>query len=574
MLKALIRRVFRSLENPSQSLSGWRAGPNVLAGVDLDETSCLSHLPVYAAVNRIASDMALLDPQLEDTQADGTRRVASEHAIHRILAVTPDGEITSDRWRQSLFAHVRTWGNSYHEIEYDVATWTVKAVHILNPSRMKVNRTELGAIDYEYHDQRGGVTHLPPWKVLHFAGLGFDGLVGYSPIALARETLGLGKAADLFGASFFGQAARPAGMLKTTKSLSEPAAKRLRSDFEQMYSGVFNTGRIIVGEDGMEFVPISIPPNDAQFIETRKMGIEDVARLFGIPAHKIGGPAPTGSIEEQNIDYLQSTLLGLCNMFEGEVRLKLLSGPAERTLAVGHDFKKLLKANAAARAQYNATAIQWGWATRNRVARDEGYAPYKGGEAPLLPLNMVQIGPDGLPLPNPTPPQPATPTTAAAASSATDLAGLVRSLIDEAREARAIAAQPSTTANDGAALAAVQAIARAELCRALRREAAAIARAAARPNFREQIPTLCEEHRAYLAEAMAPSLAALATVGGMQIDAAALAASWSERSAADLHELEAVTIAAQRPAAVAGLAELWRSRIDTVWHTQAKSAVT
>ena len=385
----------RSLENPSTPFSSVVGQPNTIAGQAIDEETCFSHLPVYAAINRISTDMALLDARLEEHRK-ASKSLAVDHPQYHRFTVSPDGVTSASRWRQTTIVHLCTYGNSYDEIVFDPNTWQPIGWHKLDPRRMTPKLNKAGKLVYEYRYENGRTDTLPAFKVLHFAMMSGDGIVGYSPIRCARETLALGKAADIFGASFFGQAARPSGMLTVTKELSDPAFRRLRQDVENLYTGSQNAGRVFVGEEGMGFTPITIPPDDAQFLETRKMSIEDVARLFGIPAHKIGGAAASGSVEEQNIDYQQSTLLGYCNIIEDELELKILNNPHELgVFKVSHDFQKLLRANAAARAAYNATAIQWGWATRNRVAEDEGYEPYKGGELPLLPLNMMMIGPDG-----------------------------------------------------------------------------------------------------------------------------------------------------------------------------------
>lgn len=393
--------VRRSLENPSTPFSSWFR-PNSLAGVSIDEDSCLEHLPIYSAVNGISSDMALVDPELKQLQSDGSWKVAADDPLHYLITTSPDGEIDSDRWRQTSMGHVLTSGNAYSEIEFD-EMWQPCGFHLLSPRRMRVWRKPDGELVYTYNSEFDGTHDLPPWKVLHFAGLGFDGVVGYSPIAMARETLGLGKAADLYGAAFFGNSARPSGVLSVTGKMSEPAKATLREQFTAATSGVSNVGRTIIGEDGMKWESMTIPPDEAQFLQTRQMSVQDVARLYKYPVHKLQdmSGATFSNIEEQNIDYLQSTLLGHCKMFANQIRLKCLSGPGRRgRYKVDHDFKSMLKANAAARAQYYATGIQWGWLTRNAVAREEGYPTFPGGDEPLLPLNMVMLGPDGRPMVN------------------------------------------------------------------------------------------------------------------------------------------------------------------------------
>lgn len=397
-----VNYVRRSLENPATPFAAW-ARTIGLAGVPMDEDSALEHLPIFSAVNRISTDFGLVEPQVKtlDTK-DGSWKLDTGSSLEYLLTVSPDGEIDSDRWRSTSLGHVLTWGNGFSEIEFD-EYWEPCGFHILSPRRMFVRRLANGLLRYEYHSENRGVQYLPAWKVLHFAGLGFDGVMGYSPIAMCRETLGLGKAADLFGAAFFGNAARPSGMLSLPagSKLSDVARGNLKESFTQAQSGPTNTGRIIVGEEGMKWEPMTVPPNEAQFLETRQFSIQDVARLYNVPVHKLQemGGATFSNIEEQNIDYLQSTLLGHCKMFANQIRLKCLSSPLQRgRYRIEHDFKSMLKANAAARAQYYATGIQWGWLTRNIVAREEGYPTFPGGDQPLVPLNMIMLGPDGKPM--------------------------------------------------------------------------------------------------------------------------------------------------------------------------------
>ncbi|MBS0207523.1 MAG: phage portal protein [Planctomycetes bacterium] len=404
-------------DNPANwGMFGQMMRPPALAGVSMDEQSALLHLPVYAAVNRIATDVSLLDISLERRLPEGGRRVALDDVLFPLLTHSPDGLMTARRWRAATVGHLLTWGNSYSEIEYDLAG-RVRAFHLLHPDAVEPQITGDGELVYHYsRPNGGGSVDLEPADVLHFAGLTREGIKGYSPIAMARETLALGRAADVFGAAFFGNAARPSGVLEHPGKLGDAAKRNLRESFAALQSGPTNTGRIIVAEEGMKWANMSIPPEDAQFLETRKFSVLDVCRLYGIPPNKLGdySDAHYANLEEANADYLQTTLLGWCSVLESEIEFKLLRPEQRGEYFVRHDFKPLLRPNAVARAQYSATAIQWGWLSRNEVRDDEGEAPAKGLDTYLLPLNFQQVDRDGKLIPN------AAPAASSPAMSATD----------------------------------------------------------------------------------------------------------------------------------------------------------
>jgi HK97 family phage portal protein len=395
------KRAYRSFfDNPANwAHLATASRPPAAAGVPMDETTCLAHLPIYAAVNKIATDMSVLDIALHEHLVGGGRRRALGKKLNRLLTFSPDGMITARSWRKTTVGHVLTWGNSYSELEFNLAGEVI-AWHLMHPDRVEplIENDEL-KYQYTYPAENGGGTvKLPAWKVLHFAGLSYEGIKGYSPIALARETLALGRAVDLFGAAFFGNAARPSGVLTHPGKLSEQARANLRESFNSLHGGPMNTGRIVVAEEAMKFETMTIPPEDAQFLGTKAAGQLDVDRLYGIPSKD------WGDLESQNANYLQSVLLGWCSVIESEVEFKCLLPIEQGIYQVRHDFKPLLRPNSAARAQYWSTAIQWGWANRAAAAEDEGLAHNESLRNYLLPLNFQQISPDGKVIPPPPPP--------------------------------------------------------------------------------------------------------------------------------------------------------------------------
>ncbi len=544
MLRRLLSYFRRSLENPQTPINSWTVA-SVLAGVAMDPDTALQHLPIFAAVNRISTDISILDITVKRMLDGGGFENVPQHWLNRLLMVSPDGVRNASRWRQAQMGHVLTRGNAYAEIVFDGAG-RAAALHGLPPGRITPRIVD-GKVFYEYNGPTSnGEKMIPAWKILHFAGLGWDGLEGYAPITMARETLGLGRAADLFGAAFFGNAARPSGALTHPKKLSDIARKNLRESFENRHSGPMATGRIALLEEGLQWEKWTIDPHEAQFLETRKFSVVDVARLFGLPPNKISDYSEShmANIEEANIDYLQTTLLGWCVMWQNEIQLKLLDEPTSEGLCVRHNFDTMLQANAAARASYATQAIQWGWASRNAIARREGFAPVPGGDRPLVPLNMVMIGEDGNPIPLNTPP------AAAPQANPVPPASLM--------PASAPQAAPPTMKQ----LDAVGKLVTNELQRSLRRESAAMKRAASKPEFRETIKRFYAEHRALLRDMLAPSLHALEAIAGQTLPIDKIVDAWCARSEADLLDVEAVTTSDQRETAVESLisAATWNER--------------
>lgn len=545
------------LDNPANWATVFSRGAvnSTLAGVSLDESSCLGHLPVFAAANRIATDMAVLDICLERIQASGGRRPAIDLRLNRVITFSPDGLITARAWRQTSVLHLLTWGNSYSEIEFDGAGNAI-GLHLLLPEFVNPEIVN-GAVVYQYLQPDGsGMVAIPANKMLHCHGLSHDGVKGLSPIRLARENLALGRAADLFGASFFANAARPSGFLKHPGKLSDQGKKNLLESFSERHTGVMSTGRVGLLEDGLDWVSATIPPDDAQFLETKESASLDVNKLFGLPSKD------WADLESANANYLQTTLLGLCSMLESEIEFKCLLPEQQGVIRVRHDFRPLLRPNAVARAQYHATMIQWGVENKNEVRDDEGLEPVQGGDNFLVPLNFAMMTPEGEFI---LPPQPQQPAKQPGATASEDQTTQANTNLTN-----------SNTNNSAKAVTAVTGIVRSELARAMRREVATFKRAAGKPGFASAIDSICAEHESYLAEALAPSLDALAAINGQTIDSQTVASDWVGESRRQMIELEAVTTADQRSDALDDLACRWEQRIaaliDSAWQIKEKSA--
>jgi HK97 family phage portal protein len=206
--------------------------------------------------------------------------------------------------------HLLLWGNAYAQIIRD-GSGKVVALYPLLPDKTKVERTPSGEIYYEYQTDTGPVV-LRNYEVFHIPGLGFDGLVGYSPIAMAKNAIGIAIATEEYGAKFFANGANPGGVLEHPGVLKDP--KRVRDSWNAVYQGSGNAHRIAVLEEGMKFQPIAIPPEQAQFIATRKFQLNEIARIFRIPPHMIGDleKSSFSNIEQQSLEFVKYTLDPWC----------------------------------------------------------------------------------------------------------------------------------------------------------------------------------------------------------------------------------------------------------------------
>jgi HK97 family phage portal protein len=258
--------------------------------------------------------------------------------------------------------------------------------------------------------------------MLHFAGLGFNGLTGYSPVTVARQSIGLTIGAEQFGASFYGNGAKPGGTLKIPEKLTPQAKSNIRNSINQVHQGSQAAHQLMILEEGVEFTATQIPQDDAQFIATRQFQIIEIARLFSIPPHKIGDYSEShlANVEEANLDYLTTTIAGWVRMLEAQYNWKLLSREERKQYVILHDFTALLRGNTAARATYYQTMRNMGCFSADDILRAEGLnpiGPSKGGDKYLVqmqyqPLEKAgefkpgQVVPEPTPEPPPAPPPP------------------------------------------------------------------------------------------------------------------------------------------------------------------------
>lgn len=369
----------------------------VIAGVQVTPQNALNFTAAFAAVNVISTDIASLPLRAMRKMPDGSKRVASDLAIDELVGFAPNDEQNAFRFRQTQMSHVLQWGNSYAEIKRDF-NGVPRGLSFLNPATTKPERDRNQRLYYQTRDDLSGHRRdLLPSDVIHMAGLGFDGITGYSPIELARQAVGLGIAAEEFGASLFGNGAIPKGILKTPKKLTEMAVKNLRESFHRVHQGSKFANTLAILEEGLEWQSTSIPPEDAQFLATRAFQVVEIARIYRVPPHKLGdySQAHLANVEEANLDYLTSVIVGWLESLEAELNFKLLTTSQRQAgYFLAHDLTNLLRGNMTARSAYYKSLREMGCLTANDIRASEDLNPIAddlGGNKYIVPMNMTTM---------------------------------------------------------------------------------------------------------------------------------------------------------------------------------------
>ena len=362
------------------------AGPKTASGVKVDRAKALTFSGVYAAVRIISETVAGLPRHLYRRDGDNAIK-EPDHPISRLLD-TPNDIQTEFSLFETLMGYVLTWGNAYCEIVRAPATGRPVSLHVMRPDRVKpVIRN--GKLAYEVSTENMGVVTLPPEKVLHVKAVG-DGLAGYSQIRLAREAIGLGLAAEQHGARFFGNDATPGGVLTHPGRLKKETAERLRGSWERVHGGSGNAHRVAILEDGMGWTTIGLPNSDAQYMESRKFSITEVARIYSIPLHMLADldRATFSNIEHQGIEFSKFCILPWAIRLEQEVHRKLLLDSERQQFFLRHNLEGLQRGDSSSRASYYNTLFNIGCLSQNDIRALENKNPIEGGDKYFVPLSL------------------------------------------------------------------------------------------------------------------------------------------------------------------------------------------
>lgn len=345
---------------------------------------------VFACVNLYARTLASMPLLLYEKTPDGKRR-AVNHPLYRLLHNEPNPNMTSHNFRKIMEASLKLWGNAYAWIEFD-NSWRVKYLWPLLPGNVFPQRSlQTGELFYDAVLYNGESRRFRAYEMVHIPGLGFDGISGRSPVRQFAETMGFNLDIKSYGRKFFKNGARPSGVLQHPGSLSEEAQKRLENKFDKRYSGIENTGKTILLEEGMTYHQIGVPPEEAQFIESRKYSVEEIARIYGVPPHMIGDleQATFSNIESQDINFAKHSIVPECVNWEQELMRKLLNDDEQARYEIEFNMEGLVRGDMESRYRAYAIGRQWGFLTADDIRAKENMSNVDGGGITYVPLNMI-----------------------------------------------------------------------------------------------------------------------------------------------------------------------------------------
>ena len=384
---------FRSSpNNPSTSLANpasWMFdGSASKTGIAITEDSAMRLSAVFGAVRVISETIASL-PWMVKQDFEGNTRNAAAHPINQLIH-SPNGIMTDFNFRETCQAHLCLHGNAFIAIKRNEAGQPIKLIPV-HPDRVQVKVYK----DEKFYTIDDGKETFDDTEMIHILGLSFDGIVGKSVIEAARESIGLGLAADQFGGSFFGNGANVSAVLTHPGRLSDDAYKRLMASWQRRYSGLDNAHKTAILEEGMNLTKVSISPSESQFLETRQFGVVDIARFFRIPLAYLGSlenSSTRANIEEQGIQFQRNTILPWVKRWEAEFNRKLF--PNGNDYYIRFNMDGLLRGDISSRYSSYATARQWGWLSVNDIRKFEGLDNIDNGDTYLQPLNMVDVATD------------------------------------------------------------------------------------------------------------------------------------------------------------------------------------
>lgn len=370
------------------------------SGKNVNEMTALQTTAVYACVRILAEAIASLPIHVYKHTDEGKEQDVN-HQLYYLLHDEPNPDMTSFVFRETLMSHLLIWGNAYAQIIRD-GRGQVLALYPLLPDRMTVKRDDMGELYYVYQrseednpnfKDKGNII-LKKSEVLHVPGLGFDGLIGYSPIAMAKNAVGMTLATEEYGASFFANGANPGGVLEHPGILKDPS--KVRESWNQVYQGTNNSHKVAVLEEGMSYKTIGIPPNEAQFLETRKFQINEIARLYRIPPHMVGDleKSSFSNIEQQSLEFVKYTLDPWVVRFEQAFQKALLLPDEKKTYFIKFNVDGLLRGDYQSRMNGYAIGRQNGWLSTNDIRRLEDMNPLskeEGGDLYLVNGNMTKL---------------------------------------------------------------------------------------------------------------------------------------------------------------------------------------
>ena len=405
----IFKRLFHSRDKPknylpSSSYSAFFGSTS--SGKNVNERTAMRVTAVYSCVRILSEAIASLPLHLYKQIDKGGKEKAINHPLYKLLHDEPNPEMTSFVFRETLMSHLLLWGNAYAQIIRN-GKGQIVALYPLMPNRMSVDRDPNGKIYYKYSVNESdnpklrklGQIRMTKDEIFHIPALGFDGLVGYSPIAMAKNAIGMAMACEEYGAKFFANGATPGGILEHPGVVKDP--ERVRESWNSAFGGSSNANKVAVLEEGMKYTPISISPEQAQFLETRKFQINEIARIFRIPPHMIGDleKSSFSNIEQQSLEFVKYTLDPWVCRWEQSMQRALLSSDEKKDYFFKFNVDGLLRGDYQSRMNGYAVGRQNGWMSANDIRELENLdriPEEEGGDLYLINGNMTKLKDAGI----------------------------------------------------------------------------------------------------------------------------------------------------------------------------------
>ena len=399
--RALERRY--SLATAQKNYEQGIFGRPSVTGVNVSNSTALTCVAYFAGVRLIAETVGQV-PLIEYRRLKprGKER-ATDRRLYFLLHNEPNPEMDAISFKESMQGQCVNWGNAFAEIQWDMETGAPVALWPLRSDRMQVGRDNSSKeIFYLYTLPDGTQAKLPSYRVWHMPGFGFDGLIGYDPISLARESIGMALAMEEYGARFFGNGANPGGVLEHPNKLNKQSQDNLRKTWNDMHSGLSNQHRIAILEEGMKYHQISIPPENAQFLESRKFQLNEIARLLHIPPHMLADldKATFSNIEHQALEYVKYSMMPWFVRWEQTCNRKLLIPMEKPIYFFEFLLDSLLRGDSASRATFYRELFYLGAISPNDIREKENMNPIEdpGGDKYYLQVNLAPMGSIGTPV--------------------------------------------------------------------------------------------------------------------------------------------------------------------------------
>lgn len=381
-----------TLSNPDMALMDAFGSYRNPSGKSMTPVSAMQLSTVYACVRVIAEAIGSLPVHI---YRRGTKERVDDLPEARLLHVEPNQRMTSAVWRETWMVHTLLLGNGVNIILRD-GGGVPRELLPVDWGSVQIRLTATGELAYQFNLD-GSLYTVSQWDVLHLPGLSFNGVLGISPVRYAAQSMGLASAAEEYGARFFGSGSSPSGFITVPGTLTKDQADTLRSSWLSTYSGISNAMKTAVLFDGAKWERISIPPEEAQFLETRKFQVTEICRWFRVPPHMVMDleRATFSNIEHQSLQFVMHTLRPWLVRMEQEINRKLFPSsidgrPGEYMCEF--NVEGLLRGDIASRSDYYVKGRQWGWLSANDIRSFETMPPIEGGDTYLEPLNMVPAG--------------------------------------------------------------------------------------------------------------------------------------------------------------------------------------